>query len=96
MHPGAGFTLPGMKHLQVSELARGAGVPVSTVRFYERIGLVPEPSRTPSGYRLYESTAARRLGLITRGKALGLSLEEVRALLDVWDGTNCVDTRARL
>jgi DNA-binding transcriptional MerR regulator len=82
--------------LKISELADRAGVNVSTVRFYERIGLVPDPVRSTSGYRLYDPEAQSRLMFIARGRRLGLSLEQIADLLVVWDGTNCGATREKI
>jgi MerR family transcriptional regulator, copper efflux regulator len=80
---------------RVSELAEQAGLPPSTVRFYERAGLVPA-RRSPSGYRLFDDRAVERIELITTGKKLGLPLEEIRELLAVWQDGLCRDVRARL
>lgn len=85
-----------MDGLRISELAERAGVSTSTVRYYERIGLVPVPARTPSGYRAYDPQAEARLLFITRGKRMGLSLEEIAELMAIWDGTNCGATKERL
>src|SRR5882724_72163 len=87
---------PSMDGLRISELAERAGVSTSTVRYYERIGLVPMPSRTPSGYRAYDPQAEARLLFITRAKRMGLSLEEIGELMTIWDGTNCGATKDRL
>jgi DNA-binding transcriptional MerR regulator len=75
--------------MRISEVADQAGVPPSTVRYYERIGLMPSPTRTASGYRSYDEAAAARLVFVTRAKRLGLSLEQIAELLPVWDGINC-------
>lgn len=85
-----------MDGLRISDLAERVEVSVSTVRYYERIGLVPAPRRSASGYRLYDADAEARLLFITRGKRLGLSLEEIADLLAIWDGTNCGPTQERL
>ena len=85
-----------MDGYRISELAGAAGVATSTVRYYERIGLVAAPGRTPAGYRSYSPAAALRLKFITRAKALGLSLEQVGELLGVWDGTNCAATQSEI
>lgn len=82
-----------MDGARISELAETVGVAPSTVRYYERIGLVPEPQRAASGYRQYGADAEARLRFIVRGKRLGLSLEQIAELLDVWDGTNCAATK---
>ena len=85
-----------MGNFRISQLAGQAGVPTSTVRYYERVGLLPVPERSSSGYRTYDERAATRLLFITRGKRLGLSLDEIAELVAIWDGTNCGATQERL
>jgi DNA-binding transcriptional MerR regulator len=85
-----------MDGLKISEVAARAGVNVSTVRYYERAGLVPDPERSAGGYRLYGAEHESRLLFITRARRLGLSLEQIAEMLGVWTGTNCETTRARL
>jgi MerR family transcriptional regulator, copper efflux regulator len=80
---------------RVSELAEQAGLPPSTVRFYERAGLLPA-RRAESGYRLFDEKAVERIELITTGKRLGLQLEDIRHLLQVWQDGLCRDVRAWL
>jgi DNA-binding transcriptional MerR regulator len=63
--------------LTIGQLARAAGVNVETVRYYERRGLLAEPPRSPSGYRLYSPADLWRLQFIARGKALGFTLTEI-------------------
>jgi DNA-binding transcriptional MerR regulator len=75
--------------VRISQLAASAGVPASTVRYYERVGLMALPARTASGYRDYGEDAAGRLLFITRARRMGLSCEQITALLPVWAGTNC-------
>ena|SRR5690349_6591729 len=70
-----------MTRRSIGELARAAGVHVETVRYYERRGLLPEPPRTPSGYRVYDDDALRRLQLVARAKDLGFTLTEIRELV---------------
>src|SRR5438309_665157 len=70
-----------MKGLTIGTLAKQSGVNLETVRFYERRGLMPEPPRTKSGYRLYPPDAARRVRFIKRAQELGFSLKEVQELL---------------
>lgn len=82
--------------LRISQLANRVGVATSTVRYYERVGLIPNPSRTPSGYRAYDDDARARLVFITRAKRLGLTLDEIRELMTVWDGVNCSATQVRM
>lgn len=67
--------------MQIGQLARQAGVPVDTVRYYERRGLLTPPARRPSGYRSYQDDDVVRLRFIRRGKALGFTLDEIRELL---------------
>lgn len=67
---------------RVSELARRVGLTPPTLRYYEKIGLLPEPERTPAGYRLYDEEAERRLVFVCRAKRLLLSLEEIKELLE--------------
>jgi MerR family transcriptional regulator, copper efflux regulator len=84
-----------MTTYRVSELAERVGLPPSTLRFYEQAGLVPA-RRSESGYRLFDDQAVDRIGLITTGKRLGLALEEIRDLLEVWEDGLCRDVRERL
>lgn len=70
-------------NLRIGQLAELAGVNPKTIRYYESIGLLPEPARSSSGYRLYSSGDTDRLRFIRRAKALGLSLEEIREILNV-------------
>jgi DNA-binding transcriptional MerR regulator len=82
--------------MRISDLADRVGVPVSTVRYYERIGLLPEPARTGSGYREYDEGAATRLLFVSRARRLGLGCEQIADLLPVWDGTNCSAAQDRV
>ncbi len=61
--------------------AKSAGVPIDTVRYYERHGILPAPQRRPSGYRSYGADDIARLRFIRRAKALGFTLEEIHDLL---------------
>ncbi len=71
--------------LTIGRLAQQAEVGIDTVRFYERRGLLPEPDRTASGYRLYRPAMVIRLRFIRRAKALGFSLDEIATLLHLQD-----------
>jgi DNA-binding transcriptional MerR regulator len=82
--------------MRISELADQVGVPVSTIRYYERIGLVGEPARTGSGYRDYDDESATRLLFVTRARRLGISCEQVAELLPVWGGANCRSAHDRV
>jgi MerR family mercuric resistance operon transcriptional regulator len=83
--------------LSIGEVARGAGVGVETVRFYEKEGLVPKPARKPSGYRQYAPDVVRRLRFVQAAKALGFTLKEIRELLSlrVTKGKTCADVKER-
>jgi len=71
----------------IGRLAKAAGVPVSTVRYYERRGLLPPAARTTSGYRLYSEQDLDRLMFIRSAQAAGFTLEDVSTLLAFRDGS---------
>ena len=73
------------KDMQRGELARRTACNLETVRYYEKIGLLPEPPRTASGYRAYGNEHERRLRFILRARELGFSLDEIRTLLHLVD-----------
>lgn len=72
-----------MPGISIGQLARRAGVPIDTVRYYERNGLLAPADRTAAGYRQYGGIELRRLRFIRRAKALGFSLEEIAQLLQL-------------
>jgi len=86
-----------MKPLTIGQVARQAGVGVETVRFYERQGLLEEPSRRESGYRQYPGDVVARLRFIKRAKELGFSLKEIKELLAlrVDPSTTCAEVRSK-
>lgn len=67
--------------MNIGRLAQLTGVPIDTVRYYEKQHLLPPPARSPGGYRHYEPDDVLRLNFIRRAKALGFTLEEIRDLL---------------
>ena len=75
-----------MKPFTIGALSKGTGCHIETIRYYERIGLLPEPPRSQGGHRLYEEDHLRRLAFIRRSRELGFTLEEVRGLLRLVDG----------
>lgn len=75
--------------LNVSGIARQAGVSPDAVRFYEREGLLPPADRSPSGYRQYEDSTVHRLRFIKGAQAMGLKLAEIKELLDIQDRGAC-------
>jgi DNA-binding transcriptional MerR regulator len=83
--------------VRISELADRVGVPTSTVRYYERVGLLTLPARSGSGYRDYNEDDATRLLFVARARRMGLSCEQIGALLPIWDGgANCGAARERV
>lgn len=83
--------------LPIGRLARRNGVSVDTIRYYEKIGLLPPPPRTEGGQRLYPPALGLRLHFIRRARALGFPLGEIRELLALADGTpaSCAEAAVR-
>jgi MerR family transcriptional regulator, mercuric resistance operon regulatory protein len=79
--------------MQIGQVAAASGCPVETIRYYERIGLLPRPKRTGSGYRTYAEGDVDRLRFIAHGRALGFSLDEIRSLLGLAEDAtlSCAD-----
>jgi Cd(II)/Pb(II)-responsive transcriptional regulator len=71
--------------MKIGTLSTRTGTPVETIRYYEREGLLPAPPRSEGNYRLYGEAHAERLAFIRRGRALGMNLDEIRALLRLKD-----------
>lgn len=71
--------------MRISDLAAATGTTASTIRYYERIGLLPDPPRHPNGYRDYTPEAPARVQFIRAAQSAGLSLDEVAAILDLRD-----------
>jgi MerR family transcriptional regulator, copper efflux regulator len=69
--------------MKIGEAARRSGVPPKTIRYYEQRGVLPEPRRAANGYRDYDQTVVRRLGFVRRAQATGLTLAEIRSIVDV-------------
>ena len=82
--------------MKISELADHAGVTTSSIRYYERIGLLPTPSRTGNGYRDYDDDSLARVVFVTHAKRIGLTLEQISDLLPIWDGVNCPETHDQI
>ncbi len=83
--------------LTIGVLSKRTGCHVETIRYYERIGLLPPPPRSDGGHRLYDTDHLRRLTFVRRGRDLGFSLEEIRELLNLvdTDGVVCRQVRER-
>jgi MerR family mercuric resistance operon transcriptional regulator len=80
----------------IGALASESGVNIETIRYYEKIGVMPKPGRSPGGYRLYAAEHLKRLTFIRRGRELGFTLDELRGLLRLVDGHayTCAEVRA--
>jgi MerR family mercuric resistance operon transcriptional regulator len=82
--------------IQIGELSRQTGCNVETIRYYERIGLLPRPARSEARYRLYTAGDVRRLVFVRRARELGFSLDDIRALLALAAGDGedtCAEVR---
>lgn len=79
----------------IGEVSRRSGVNIETIRYYERLGLLPKPQRAANGRRVFENEHLRRLTFIRRARAMGFSQDEVRALLVLADGgaQSCSEVR---
>jgi MerR family mercuric resistance operon transcriptional regulator len=75
----------------ISQLAKTAEIPTTTVRYYERIGLLEPESRSEGNYRLYSDESLRRLKFIRAAQAIGFTLDDVRALLGEGGSAPCCD-----
>ena len=84
--------------MKIGEVAEQSGVSVDTVRFYERVGVLPEPNRRPSGYREYEPDTIERIRFTRELQDLGLTLDEIAQALAAHDvgGATCESERWRL
>jgi MerR family transcriptional regulator, mercuric resistance operon regulatory protein len=84
-----------LEGMPIGELSRLTGVNIETIRYYEKIKMLRAPPRTEGGHRIYGPTETRMLAFIRRGRELGFSLDEIRALLDLGGPGNasCADVR---
>src|SRR3977135_2439248 len=71
--------------LSIGDVASKAGVTPDTIRYYERLGLLPKPTRTPAGYRQYSETIVHRLAVIRNAQQFGFSLRDIGSFLRVRD-----------
>jgi DNA-binding transcriptional MerR regulator len=81
---------------RIAEVARRSGFSPATLRYYEGLGLLPEPARTAAGYRVYDERVLDRLAFIARAKQLGCTLEEIADLSTAWGGGRCGPVQERL
>lgn len=77
-----------MSKLTIGQLARESGVGVETIRFYERKGLIQQPRKASSGFRIYDAQDPRRIRFIKRAQDLGFTLKEIKSLLELNTGKN--------
>jgi DNA-binding transcriptional MerR regulator len=82
--------------LRVGQLAEATRVPAKTIRYYERVGVLPAPSRSPAGYREYDRRDIHRLLFIRRARFLGVPLAQLRDLTAGLQGAGCATMRPRL
>jgi MerR family copper efflux transcriptional regulator len=84
-------------HFSTSELAKRGGVNLETIRYYERVGLLPKTPRSGSGYRQFSPESVRRVRFIKRAQELGFSLKEIKELLAlrIASGSTRADVRKR-
>ncbi len=84
-----------MAELTIGRLAARTGVNIETIRYYERIGMIPPPPRSTGGQRRYQESHLRRLSFVRRCRELGFPLDEIRALLALVDGGrySCAEVR---
>lgn len=94
---GLGASIGGRydRAMKIGELAERGSVTAKTIRYYESIGLIAEPDRTPSGYRDYGAEAVERLRFIRDAQKSGLSLSEIQSVLELKDSgaRSCEHTR---
>ncbi|MDQ7071406.1 MAG: helix-turn-helix domain-containing protein [Rhodobacterales bacterium] len=69
----------------IGQMSRETGVNIETIRYYERIGILPKPDRTAGGNRQYNEDQLKRLNFIRRSRGLGFSLDEIRGLFEMVD-----------
>lgn len=81
---------------KIKDVAERSRFSAATLRCYEEIGLLPESTRTPAGYRMYDDHTLQRLAFISRAKQLGCSLDEIADLTVAWDGGRCGPVQDRL
>ena len=73
------------RRLRRAELAKETGCNLETIRYYEKIGIMPDPPRTATGYRVFDESHVSRLRFILRGRELGFAIDEIRGLIGLVD-----------
>jgi MerR family mercuric resistance operon transcriptional regulator len=84
------------EEFSIGELSKQSDVNIETIRYYEKIGVMPAPGRSASGYRIYGADHLKRLSFVRRSRQLGFSLDEIRDLLRLVDGHayTCAEVQA--
>lgn len=84
--------------LLIGQVKSLSGIPIRTIRYYESLGLIASSSRTEGGFRQFSGDVLTRLAFIKRAQSLGLSLEEIRDILEVYDAGKppCGDIKDKL
>lgn len=82
--------------MTIGRVAAAAGVAATTLRFYERAGLLTPTDRSPAGYRLYDSRAVERLRFIRSAQSVGFSLQDIKTLLALDERTSCDQVRGMI
>jgi len=82
--------------VSIGALSRSSGVNIETIRFYERIGILPKPPRSAGGHRVYDQDHVKRLSFVRRSRELGFALDQIRGLLRLVDGGrySCAEVEA--
>jgi MerR family transcriptional regulator, mercuric resistance operon regulatory protein len=88
-------TNPRAKSVLIGTLAERTGVNIETIRYYERVALLPSPRRSDGGHRIYEQEHIQRLNFVRRSRELGFPLDDIRALLTLVDTGNSDCSAAR-
>ena len=84
------------ERLTIGQVAKTSGVGTKTIRYYEQIGVLPAPSRTASGYRMYDQSGVERVRFIRRARSLGLPLQQLKTLTGMLNGGPRPEFRPRL
>lgn len=71
--------------LTIGELGKRTDTKIETIRYYEKTGILSKPARTEANYRLYDTADLQRLSFVRRARNLGFSLQDIRALLSLYD-----------
>lgn len=81
-----------MEGLTVSQVARASNVHIETVRYYERRGLITEPPRSKTGYRMFAHAAVEEIQFIKRAQEVGFTLEEIKQVLSLYKDDDSIST----